>query len=1310
MRKFVLTLLVVLLATFSMFAQKEYYFKFEINERAELEVITRMISIDNVHEQTVYAYANEQQLEKFKQKTDYNLRMLEHPRTHAKSVDMATSVAEMSDWDKYPTYDVYVQMMNDFANDYPDIASLENIGTTVNGRDLLVLKISDNVDQQEDEPEFFYTSTMHGDETAGFVFMLRFIDSLLTNYGSNPEITDYVDNLAIFINPNANPDGTYSGGNSTVSSATRGNANVIDLNRNFPDPDAGDHPDDYDWQPETIAMINFAEQHHFTLSANFHGGAEVANYPWDTWERDHVDDAWFQHVSHVYADPAIANSPSGYFTGISNDGVTQGYDWYSITGGRQDFMTYFQQCREVTMEVSSQKLLSTDSLRDYWNYNKQSLFNYMEQALYGIRGIVTDENGGPLEAMVEIEAHDSDLDSSMVFTDPDVGDYHRMIEQGTYNVIFSAYGYFTDTVENVTVNYDDSVRVDASLTPKSTYTVEGNVTNDETGDPIENAEVTILNTPLSPVYTNSSGDYTISGVMEGSNTIRVRKSGYATVTDDIYVSESNIIFDFILYDADIEDFESGDFSSFAWNFEGDAAWEVVSSDVYEASYSAKSGGVTDDQESVLSVDIMVDEAGELSFYKKVSSESGYDYLEFYIDGTKEDSWSGEIDWSPESYTLSEGSHTLRWNYTKDGSVSNGSDCAWIDYITFPKLVPPALNFTPDTLETFMEVNTTQTETLELVNSANGTVDYTLSVEDAASNPWIDIPASSGSVESMQTENVDVEITTGAEDSLYTCNILLSHNGAKTDTIIPVVVHADYYPELTVDPAEIEEEILMDSVKSVYVKLNNSGSGVLDYDAEIENSSGNPWLSIQNTTGSLDEGTDSIKVTFDGTGMDAGIYNANILINDNSKGQTLIPANLIINEPENFVIHPQELSETIKRYESAELSFYVKNIIPETIDLDLSLEDSTYASMFELDATQASLNSGDSVFFTLDVKPGGILPGEYECNLVIQSQMRYIKKLPLSIEVQEQEMINVEPDTLDLILGKFETITQGLTLDNLLEQDINLHYSLSDSVFSSVLQLKQGKDTLNASASISKEIKIQPEDLDTGRYSFQLLISSNLRKVVEVPVNLEVIDQGVFSFNPESLNPSLLSGETDTTEVFIENHSVSNVEYNIKESLNAYKWISVNSLNDTIQGKDSISMKVFFDAGELSEGEYVMDIQLNQNYNDSIFTIPVLLEVDKNTSFRQNFLEDQVQVNCYPNPFYNKLSVVLNLASTQQELRVSVINDNGRMVYFLHKNGLNPGKYKFPLDFNAENISGRGLFYLKIETETGVIVKKLLRLK
>jgi hypothetical protein len=64
----------------------------------------------------------------------------------------------------------------------------------------------------------------------------------------------------------------------------------------------------------------------------------------------------------------------------------------------------------------------------------------------------------------------------------------------------------------------------------------------------------------------------------------------------------------------------------------------------------------------------------------VSSESGFDYLRFYIDSSQQGSWSGSYSWSQVTYSISAGAHTLRWTYSKDGSVSSGSDAAWIDMV------------------------------------------------------------------------------------------------------------------------------------------------------------------------------------------------------------------------------------------------------------------------------------------------------------------------------------------------------------------------------------------------------------------------------------------------------------------------------------------------------------------------------------------------------------------------------------------------------------------------------------------------------
>ena len=196
----------------------------------------------------------------------------------------------------YPTYAEYASQMSDFATENPSIAELVDIGDTNNGKDLLFIKLSDNVVAREQEPRVMYTSSMHGNEIAGFPSMLNLIDYLITAYNDtdhadHSRVKNLLDNSEVWINPMANPDGTYKGsaGYTSVSGAQRGNANNIDLNRNYPDNVSGTHPDGEAYQIETLSFMALAESTHFVLSANFHGGTEVVNYPWDNTSVRHSD-------------------------------------------------------------------------------------------------------------------------------------------------------------------------------------------------------------------------------------------------------------------------------------------------------------------------------------------------------------------------------------------------------------------------------------------------------------------------------------------------------------------------------------------------------------------------------------------------------------------------------------------------------------------------------------------------------------------------------------------------------------------------------------------------------------------------------------------------------------------------------------------------------------------------------------------------------------------------------------------------------------------------------------------------------------
>ncbi|HTX87661.1 MAG TPA: M14 family zinc carboxypeptidase [Bacteroidales bacterium] len=448
--------------------RNEVYFKFNISDRSALADLTRIVSIDDVRGNVVHAYANTKQFDQFL-KLGYSYEVLTPPSMAVPKEELMPqkqpkkAAGTLTTWNFYPTYEQYVSYMDSFAILHPDICRLIDIGTTVQGRELLAVEISDSVNIKQGEPEVLLTSSMHGDETTGYILMMHLIDSLLSGYGTSPRITNLVNNYEIYINPLANPDGTYHGGNNTVWAATRENANGVDLNRNYPDPKDGQHPDGNAWQPETVAFMAFADSVHLNMSVNFHGGSEVFNYPWDTWNHIPADDLWWQYVGREWADTCHTYGPPGYFTD-ENNGVVRGIVWYEISGGRQDYHNYFKNDREVTVELSYIKTMYTSQLINYWDYNFRSFFDYIEEASYGINGQITDSvTGQPLSAKVFISGHD--VDNSFEYSKLPSGWYYRYLDAGAWDLSYIATGYHTKVVSGINVAHHQATRQDVQLVP-----------------------------------------------------------------------------------------------------------------------------------------------------------------------------------------------------------------------------------------------------------------------------------------------------------------------------------------------------------------------------------------------------------------------------------------------------------------------------------------------------------------------------------------------------------------------------------------------------------------------------------------------------------------------------------------------------------------------------------------------------------------------------------------------------------------------------------------------------------------------------
>ena len=134
----------------------------------------------------------------------------------------------------------------------------------------------------------------------------------------------------------------------------------------------------------------------------------------------------------------------------------------------------------------------------------------------------------------------------------------------------------------------------------------------------------------------------------------------------------------------MDGFETGNFDAFNWHSVSPIyAWEVVTQNPYEGQYCARSSYISDNETTSLYITVEVGSESVISFYYKVSSEANYDKLYFKIDGSEKNNWSGVIDWTQASYVLAPGTHELRWEYSKDVSLSSNDDCAWIDNVVFP---------------------------------------------------------------------------------------------------------------------------------------------------------------------------------------------------------------------------------------------------------------------------------------------------------------------------------------------------------------------------------------------------------------------------------------------------------------------------------------------------------------------------------------------------------------------------------------------------------------------------------------------------
>jgi carboxypeptidase D len=359
----------------------------------------------------------------------------------------------------YHTYDELSADLNTMAAAHADIARLHSLGQSVNGREIWAFRITDRPEAEENEPQFKYVSTMHGNEPLGTALCMYFIDMLLDGYGSEERATWLIDNTEIWIVPLMNPDGYASG--------SRYNANGYDLNRSFPR-----WPEEFNAdalaaglgaagrQPEVRAVMEWSANRRFVLAANFHTGALVVNYPYDDDDKGSVespspDDGLFRAFSLSYS----SNNPPMHGSAAFSQGITNGAAWYSIDGGMQDWNYRYMRCMATTIELSDAFKPPESQLPALWEDNREAMLTYLEWVHRGVRGTVADAwTGEAVSARVFVEDNEQP-----VLTDSDGGHYYRILLPGVYDLRIEAEGYQTAFAESVAVGEASPAVVDIAL-------------------------------------------------------------------------------------------------------------------------------------------------------------------------------------------------------------------------------------------------------------------------------------------------------------------------------------------------------------------------------------------------------------------------------------------------------------------------------------------------------------------------------------------------------------------------------------------------------------------------------------------------------------------------------------------------------------------------------------------------------------------------------------------------------------------------------------------------------------------------------
>lgn len=381
----------------------------------------------------------------------------------------------------YHTYDELKELMDKYARDFPDITFLDTIGfTDIRGNIIQAIKISDNPNEEEDEPAILYDGQHHANEPIGMETCIDIIDYLLNNYGVDQQLTNWINNTEIWIVPMMNPDGwNYIIENGLYDTYWRKNLrdnnnsgefepgnDGVDINRNY----------DHNWrtggtadssknvyrgpapfsEPESRAKRDLALQQKFVFSISYHSYGEVVIYSWSG-----TPSAPDQLLNLSYADSIASRIPR--FGGNGTYSPTQSN---CTTGFSRCWMYVHCGTIEVTVETATEFIPDAADAQQIAQDNLHGALYLLERLNSSmLTGHITDANTGlPISATVKVlEVYKPVLNPRT--SDTIYGRYFRPLLPGNYNVMITKDGYIPKNYYPITIFADRLTTLDVSLVP-----------------------------------------------------------------------------------------------------------------------------------------------------------------------------------------------------------------------------------------------------------------------------------------------------------------------------------------------------------------------------------------------------------------------------------------------------------------------------------------------------------------------------------------------------------------------------------------------------------------------------------------------------------------------------------------------------------------------------------------------------------------------------------------------------------------------------------------------------------------------------